>query len=107
VKLVKIQTELLNGEIIGLVLNDQDLDQGIKENAGVAVFSPKEIENLKNENDQVVKWIAEAKKEFGGKLEFKEEKKLAYKRKQLLSKKRKTTSEDLEGQPRFDQITTL
>jgi hypothetical protein len=89
VKLVKIQTELLNGEVVGLVLNNRDLDKGIKENAGIAVFSPKEIENLKDEGDQVVKWIAEAKKLFGSKIEFKEEKKLAYKRKQLLSRKKK------------------
>jgi hypothetical protein len=89
VKLVKIQTELLNGEVVGLVLNNQDLDKGIKENADIAVFSPKEIENLKDEGYQVVKWIAEAKKLFGSKIEFKEEKKLAYKRKQLLLKKNK------------------
>ncbi len=89
VKLVKIQTELLNGEVIGLVLNERDLDKGIKENSGTAVFSPKEIDNLKGESDQVVKWITEAKKLFGSKLEFKEEKKLAYKRKQLLSRRKK------------------
>lgn len=89
VKLVKIQTELLNGETIGLVLNDHDLDEGIKENSDIAVFSPKEINSLKEEDDQIVKWISEAKKLFGGKLEFKEEKKLAHKRKQLLSEKNK------------------
>jgi len=88
VKLVKIQTELLNGEVVGLVLNDRDLDKAIKENAGIAVFSPKEIDNLKDEGDHVVKWIAESKKLFGSKIEFKEEKKLAYKRKQLLSRKK-------------------
>jgi len=92
VKLVKIQTELLNGEVVGLVLNNRDLDKGIKENTGIAVFSPKEIEHLKDESDQVVKWITEAKKLFGSKIEFKEEKKLAYKRKQLLSQKRKINS---------------
>ncbi len=84
VKLIKIQTEALNGEIIGLVLNNCDLNNGIKENSDIAVFSPKEIESLKNENELVIKWISEAKKVFRGKLEFKEEKKLANKRKQLL-----------------------
>ncbi len=89
VNLVKIQTELLNGETVGLLLNNHDLEIGIKENPGVAVFSPKEIKNLKNEGEPVIKWIAEAKKVFGCKLEFKEEKKLAYKRKQLLSERNK------------------
>ncbi|GEM_PF-3358427 len=89
VNIIKIKTELLDGEIIGLVLNDHELDKGIKENRGMAIFSPKEIENLKEGGDQVAFWIAEAKKIFDAKLEFKDEKKLAFKRKQLLSKNNK------------------
>ena len=95
VKVIKIKTELPGEEIIGLVLKDEDLEAGIKDSEDIAIFSPKEIKDLKGEKNHILQWIVEAKKIFRGKIEFKEEKNLAHKRKQLISQKRKQIRQQL------------
>ena len=93
-----IITEIFNGEIVCVCETEEEFQTEKNKQTNVAVYSPEEIKFLKKQkvlgNDEVVFWLHEGKKAFGGEIvldveKLKPEKKLtiAERRKQLLERK--------------------
>ena len=99
-----IVTEIFNGEIVCVCETEEEFQREKDKHTNVAVYSPDEIKFLKEEkakgNDEVVFWLHEGKKAFGGEIvldveKLKPENKLtiAERRKQLLEGKNNRQSD--------------
>lgn len=62
--MIKIQTSIFNGEVICIAMNEEEAILAEKQYPNTAIYSPRELEFLHEQEPLCAHWLHEAKKQF-------------------------------------------